>query len=617
MLGGCEPASLEASPPEAPSLGEVKRELDGTNIVEYAASCRAALGTPKKPYFRCRDGSLLKTTNTPDGAKCDKPVWLTLDGDGQCVTNARLLKLETSKADTEMRVICRRYKKGADTEDGFQDVAIVMSNKTSGATCYFQALSGAGPDLDGSKVPNPLADPASTDTDEKTAAAAAKTFYIAPERLKLADTLACSQCHDHDPWMHTPYIDQVDGTDANHVPTDFTDAKYYLVEEAYFTGAPRSWPKPRSVTTADVKDANGNLKEQVCTSCHRIGTSKTCDKWVDWAVDATVIPATNAAAQTYSAKMWMPTSGKPAAEEDYHKKFDNHVKAIKCCCKKPWALGCTDYADLTKPDTGKDGDGKKPGSTTVTDKCVFDTGRVALGVSIAPYVVAARSGGDESCTTPLTTPVCASFSIERLLEDGTTTTINSGPNGNPLKACGTHPQSPYPGPHESNIDVEAGDLVTISAPQTYAFGASHELYVFTGWNVSPNCPCTSPGPTCQFRTKGASNWFNPASGPHPYAGDPSYFQCQALYAPAGLCKSPDAGVDAGTDAGVDAGTDAGLDAGTDAGMDAGSDAGTCDGGFCPVSADAGVLICDGGIVTMPLGNGQLVQTCQSTDPPPL
>ena|GEM_PF-5665283 len=618
---GCTGGGAE-EPPEPLQGVVLERQgpglVDGSNITEYAASCRAELGRLTDATFNCRDGTLLHTTNTPDGADCDKPVWLDLGGK-YCVDNARLLKLKTSNPNTEARVICRRYKAGLDTSESFQDVAIVVANKTSGATCYFQALSGSGPDLNGKDVPNPMADPASADAAERTAATAAKAFYISPQRLRDNSSLHCSKCHDSDPWMHSPYIDQV-AASVDGLPTGFKKGKYKLVEEAYLTNGGSGWPKPETVTTAKVKDGAGDVRNQECTACHRIGTKNTCSDWLPKSVDKKPIPGRNAANGVWPKSHWMPEV-LPATKAEFHTLYDNHIKAIQCCCSTPWKLGCsafTDLTDLTKKRQGTGAAGFMPGA----QKCVDGTtGVVALGVSIAPIVVAARGSGESSCTSPFTAPLCASFSIERTDVEGNTTTLTEGPNGDPLMACASHSQSPYPGPHESSLNVEPGDLVTLSTPQRYAYADNHDLLEFVGWQVSESCPCADGGSTtCQFRTRGSRHWFGTdAELPEVmYEGDPESFHCQALYQRTGICQTPDAGVDAGTDAGVDAGYDGGLsDAGFDGGVrDAGFDGGVRDAGNDAGIADAGVTRCDSGVsIPAPFGVGGPVPTedCEASE----
>src|SRR5215217_7315709 len=80
---GCTGGGAE-EPPEPLQGVVLERQgpglVDGSNITEYAASCRAELGRLTDATFNCRDGTLLHTTNTPDGADCDKPVWLDLGG---------------------------------------------------------------------------------------------------------------------------------------------------------------------------------------------------------------------------------------------------------------------------------------------------------------------------------------------------------------------------------------------------------------------------------------------------------------------------------------------------------------------------------------------------------
>jgi hypothetical protein len=196
--------------------------FDGDKIVDYGKACKAELG-PLPLTWDCLKGAILAIDPDPaiDKKPCATPPWLPLDGD-RCVRGARLLKLDTGRANTEVRVICRRYAQVEDfeTNKNFEDVAVVGHNTDSGKTCFFQARAGNGKLLDGTDVPSPMADPNSPNAEEAKIGKRAEKYWFTPSDLD-EGSVRCSRCHDNDAWMHTPYIDQVTGEHA--VPSTTID----------------------------------------------------------------------------------------------------------------------------------------------------------------------------------------------------------------------------------------------------------------------------------------------------------------------------------------------------------------------------------------------------------
>jgi len=533
-----------------------------TTLTAYGKDCQAKLG--KLPlHWSCQDGApdggvtgTVLSVGLPAGTApasvttattCDNPPWLGLGGGkGQCVEGARLVKIPTSNTDTEVRVICRRYKPVADfvTNKLYQDVAVVASNAKTGDTCFFQALAGSA-DLDGTNVPSPMADSSNTmDVAELRAGKEANKFWLKPEELKFTPSptggseLRCVVCHDNDAWMHTPYVDQV--KDANAVPTvkdrggtdDFDKDKvdtpdpYQLVDLASLPG----WPSPVAIRTAKVKDDNGNVNDQECTECHRIsGKGTETEKlWIDWTTDVSLVKQITPRT-TVDAHHYMPQYSS-ATEADWHKSNDKHIKAIKCCAADPTKYGCAKYDIL--------GVAKGSVVTQGTDKmhkCVDDTGDVSMNMFI-PNAAAKRVASVNRCDTNLDQPICVDLTVTHTLVDGTMQTITMDQNGLPLGYC-----TPAPMSYDSTAQIFPADVVDLKLSDTLAWDSSHVPLMFQKWAAASgdprDCPCEDPtSTTCHFQSKGASDWFGGNSAGPEFDADPPAFDCEPQFMPAGACQ---------------------------------------------------------------------------------
>ncbi len=539
-----------------------------TTLTKYGKDCEAVLGALPL-HWSCQDGVPdggvgpgavlsvgLPTGTAPQNATptttCDNPPWLSLGGtSGQCIEGARLVKVPVAgHPNTEVRVICRRYNPVTDpvTNKFYQDVAVVASDSATGNTCFFQALSAFhGSDLDGTNVPSPMADSSSANLAERAAGKEANRFWMRPEQLS-ANALRCSLCHDNDAWMHTPYIDQV--ADRNAVPkltadrtTDTfanknqigTPDPYQLVDFAMFSA--QTWPSPIAIRTAKVKDDNGNVNPQECTGCHRISDnhSNTGQTWIDWTTDVTHVPQfTPRNPATLDATIdkyhYMPADDASSKEADWHKEHDKHVKALKCCAADPTKYGCAQYPIL----------GVAAGSMVMQgmnkmNKCIDDTGDVAMNMSI-PNATAKRVASNLRCDAPLDQQLCMNLTVTHTLVDGSMKTITMDENGAPLGYC-----TPDIMNYRTSYPIFPADVVDLKLSDTLAWDSSHTPLMFQKWAAASgdpkDCPCENPtSTTCHFTSKGASDWFGDNPDSPTFDGDPSAFDCEPQFMPAGMCQ---------------------------------------------------------------------------------
>ena len=307
---------------------------------DYVAECEQALG--KIPTFSCMQGKEIpvtmhgKTLQNPDAdAKCDKPslAMLSLGIPGACLAHSRIGYLKGEK-DTEWVFLCRRMKKASGSQDkDFGEVAFIGHRPSTGTTCFFQ-----GAELKGGSVPKPGGSPKQPDK-----------YWFHPAKTS---SLRCIHCHDNDPWVHTPYVDQVKRQASKKsvplVPFAKPEGKYRVVGSRYFTkGATSSqlsadgewglfrvlysgdvqgkwlepWPQPKYLRHPDA---------QACTQCHRIADQNTCKEWAT----ASFEKSTHFGSWTFAP--WMPPVRGKAPQEAQKKALE----AIKVCCKDRSLQSC-------------------------------------------------------------------------------------------------------------------------------------------------------------------------------------------------------------------------------------------------------------------------------------
>ncbi len=231
---------------------------DDYDIHAYGRECAQLIA--EVPPFNCLDGQIVPITvngKTPATytrhMRCDKPAYLPYPEktDGQCAPYTRIRAARDD--DIQMVLYCRRMYIRPKDDPNFDSIEAIMHNLKTGSTCFFISKNfGEKPEgVDGRRVPPP------TEEAPPDGMVSAKELWASPQRIV---NHSCISCHDSDPWVHTPWIDQ-----TQQVPSD--PWGFHSVD----VGGPFvNWPKPRSIAT------RGNS----CTSCHRIGSLNTCKKQV-------------------------------------------------------------------------------------------------------------------------------------------------------------------------------------------------------------------------------------------------------------------------------------------------------------------------------------------------
>ena len=253
----------------------------------YAEACVNNLG--EIPFFEkigdkdyttysCLDSVPIPTTVTgPDGQvtypetkvdQCDHPQFIYSLCEPNAVTgrtNGPRVTSEVNEQGTHWVLLCRKSLK----EEGiYNDIAMLGHNPYTGKTCFFQnALYRA---KDGLHVPHPADDVESERSKQKG------TSLWSGIQGGYGSGIECVECHDADPFIHTPWIDGA--KDENGDPVipmmgiddgfvqGFNDAPYTLVDQKG-----QGWTMPKVLTSPEAA---------ACTKCHRMGDGRWARSWL-------------------------------------------------------------------------------------------------------------------------------------------------------------------------------------------------------------------------------------------------------------------------------------------------------------------------------------------------
>ncbi len=402
-------------------LGDAIPDID--EVVNYGKVCANRLGD--LPPWDCRDGQIIpiKINGVEPAfgtykakAKCDAPAYLGLGTDGQCVPYARVGKLKTSNANVDTVYVCRRYKIGDSFDSAgnvtnpwpadkawHNDVAVIQHDRSTGETCWYQALSGFQPGerpLPTWRVPPPHEESLPADVVQKNAtlpaadrALSAKEFWIKPTASGTVENgFACIKCHDSDPFMLSPYLmqvtEKVQGVDQYFIPCDpskpgQSPKRLCKTPEAKgnYSQVSKQHQPPRWKHSFALTPKDPTAKE--CVSCHRIGTHNTCKLWVKESVAATAhfSQFRSTKSLSYPDNRWMPVRPDakmhaygtlPAWEADFKKS----VAAINDCCSLyaglPGSQSAFDQKCDIEPLITLPPEGGNTGGSTVTLKSAAD-----------------------------------------------------------------------------------------------------------------------------------------------------------------------------------------------------------------------------------------------------
>ena len=246
----------------------------GETLEIYAQKCDAEMGGVTVTDFNCDSGAEVPMTNfNPATGSCDEPNRLN----EVCDPGSRFQVLANTP-NVHIVAHCRKKGLGAGR---FGDIAVIQYNRTTGATCFYQALG----DLPG---------------EVKAPSKGIGAFWHTPEKTA---AIQCVHCHDNGPIIRSPYLAQLK-TGPNALP-GATDTTFNSKNQPYrFVGEDFATWKVYRV------EVDNNL----CISCHRLGVSNLSSgvrgTAIDFAVRATGPAGTEPHKNPLSASspIWMPPS---------------------------------------------------------------------------------------------------------------------------------------------------------------------------------------------------------------------------------------------------------------------------------------------------------------------
>lgn len=321
----------QPTPEPTPYAGPV------TTQQEYMSACEAELG--EFPLFSCYDGVQIPITVTDasgtreamraedleDGEKCDRPSRLS-----GCVPFS-YTGVKTNSRGSVFTFICRLYDFRSPigtTSDGrpqvmFEDLGVIGHNPRTGASCFW-AVPIDGKLFDGSFIPEPGSPEDASFYPERG------FWYTLPD---LAGS-GCTTCHDNDPYIKTPWIEQVQVVPA------FPRSDYHAVaaDKLNALASVDDWSPAPLLKKAEAAP---------CLSCHRIASRFTCGSL---AQDATgnklrSMPTTAHFSQ-YPYSHWMDSFdasvllSRYPTESAWNAAYGQAAQSVRECCTDKNSASC-------------------------------------------------------------------------------------------------------------------------------------------------------------------------------------------------------------------------------------------------------------------------------------
>jgi hypothetical protein len=243
--------------------------LAAETLESYAQKCDAAVGVTV-PDFNCDNGTPVPTTHHDlASGNCDEPNRLNK----VCDPGSKFTVL-TNSPNAYVVAHCRKQGHGS---GHFGDIAVIQTNRSTGATCFYQALG----DLDGNvKAPSKGTGAWPWLTPAKTA------------------NIKCVRCHDNGAIVRSPYLAQL-RTGPNALP-GAADITFNRNQPYGFVGDDFAAWKVYQV------EVDGNL----CINCHRLGVSNLSSliegTAIDLAVRATGPSEVHKNPYSNDSPIWMP-----------------------------------------------------------------------------------------------------------------------------------------------------------------------------------------------------------------------------------------------------------------------------------------------------------------------
>ncbi|MEZ4318407.1 MAG: hypothetical protein R3F61_12925 [Myxococcota bacterium] len=295
-----------------------------SSVLGHAEECQQALGPI--PGFDC----IAETVPMPitlDGApatfdpgECDKPSLL----EGSCNRWTRVGRKTGTWMNGDPRpevtfiFTCRSYDYEEPHADGglYHDVAMIGHNAETGATCFFQSF----PEARQRYFPSPLTAGGTPDYGTRDA-------RMVWDRPGDTASIACHRCHGSDPWIHSPWIDQLEDP-ANPgqpfvPPTGSNNTPYHVVGTEF----------ARWRLTQIAPEGNA------CLACHRMHPGPDAESFIQYSVGGDIGMPLTGTSTTWPASHWMPPED-GSTPEDFAALWQPHVDQLLECTRTPNAAVC-------------------------------------------------------------------------------------------------------------------------------------------------------------------------------------------------------------------------------------------------------------------------------------
>jgi hypothetical protein len=323
LLGGCGNEVDPIDGPNYDALGGTDCEAmcSDLNVYEdnaacYACRCKEAMDgfLPTPQQLQCStaeripvfvtdlsgpEPALVHATGAPES--CANPALLT----ESCGSDSRLGQLQ--EGDVHVKWICR----DPSSEGVYADVAVIMHNARTGATCFFDDIDDVTTD---SNIP-----------DLDLMAAGPDNLDEYAGRFFVNEGGACTKCHDADPFIYTPLFSGLQWQTGPHALGPYSRVGY--------DGS--SLPVDRMQLTSPEVAA--------CTSCHRLGSAGGCEFLSPDAVGAyktaahepVIHEALDAEDSRWTLGYWMPTHMEEQSREGWMQTFGTAKERLLECCAQP------------------------------------------------------------------------------------------------------------------------------------------------------------------------------------------------------------------------------------------------------------------------------------------
>lgn len=324
-------SSSTTEPAESSSTGEPIIPIDCTDAcidttsdpgiaLCYSCRCKAAFDNwlPTPDQVQCATADPIVTYHAELGAEDYELV--PVDGDPTACANPSLLTSSCAEGsrlgqlrhgDVMLRWICRDpYDDGGRAL--YSDMGLIGQNTRTGVSCFWDDIDNVTHDDD---LPNLDLLEAS---DEELAHHLSVFYFTNGE--------SCTACHDHDPFIYTPYLESTGWTSVS-----LDKGPYSLVDLA---GAGQAVPAMHLVSP----------QATMCTACHRIGSGNTCGVFVRDAValdngaayEQSVRDAAMPGSPHWKLAYWMPGDTVILPDFDlWAMAFGSAAQHVVSCCNSP------------------------------------------------------------------------------------------------------------------------------------------------------------------------------------------------------------------------------------------------------------------------------------------